>query len=194
MVGYFTETNHVNINSVKPAEIMCDIQKLRNIIDYRYTYKKILEYTSAVEDIPLNSILTRKLALDTLGVRCKAKFSNLISISFSHTLGCVCVLVAEPAKAIGIDIEIIDRNVPSRIRALYYNVDDCIAISPIEKWVLKEAIFKAHLQGVGLNSIVVKSTARRQEYVGYVNEIKYYCSIRVLKNKYLSAACYRTDF
>lgn len=194
MVGYFTETKDININSIKPVEIMHNIQKLNNIIDYRYTYKKILEFTSAVEDMPLNSVLTRKLALEVLGLRFKGKVSNLISISFSHTLGCVCVLVAEPSKPIGIDIEKLDRNVPSRVRALYYNADDSIAISPLEKWVLKEAIFKAHLQGVSLNSIVVKSTARIQEYVGYVNEIKYYCSLRVLKNKYLSAACYQTDF
>ncbi len=98
-----------------------------------------------------------------------------VRFSLSHTKSWVAALVSAQADApgLGVDVEEKSRRLsPDVERRMFHSLDDS-ELSPLERWALKEAAYKAlsegEQEGIWLNSISLRASGavfRKEECVG----------------------------
>lgn len=87
-----------------------------------------------------------------------------VRFSLSHTKNWVAALATAPATAagFGVDIEEQTRRISPDVEGRMLNSADTPELSPLQRWALKEAAFKAlseeEQQGIWLNNLAISST------------------------------------
>ena len=140
-----------------------------------------------------NSRIALTEALHTLRPRVYPRDNSLeIHYSIAHTnnIGFAACAVGKNIIGIGVDIECSDRNINQSVGKKIFHSEDIGSISVLEKWVMKEAIFKSipNNKGITLSNIPINHYLKDEDLyfsTGFRNTIQIYCKEE--RNKYLYA-------